>query len=257
MGAVYLYGLVDPRTDLLRYVGKTYSPKQRLKQHLKDGRLRPNRCHRSGWVRSLLNAGVEPEMVILEEVAADAWRKAETFWIGYLRYIGCDLVNSTGGGRGLDSFTAESRARMSASHTGKPTGKAGRPAPLALWVPRLKDFILTAPDGTEHLVKHLAAFCQERGIARPNLFKVLRGDLNHSQGWRIRYADQPKPSEPFLMISPSGASEWTDDLTQWCLDRKMKVEHFRVVLSGRKNHYNGWRIRHVEEPRASRQGHRG
>jgi hypothetical protein len=33
---IYIYGLVDPRTDKIRYVGKSNNPERRLYAHIKD-----------------------------------------------------------------------------------------------------------------------------------------------------------------------------------------------------------------------------
>lgn len=36
METVYIYGLRDPRYDVVRYVGKASDPEKRLRQHLSD-----------------------------------------------------------------------------------------------------------------------------------------------------------------------------------------------------------------------------
>jgi hypothetical protein len=57
----YIYTLVDPRTDEVRYVGRTVEPHQRLRQHLKDSHSSDIR----EWVNELQNEDLEPEMYLI------------------------------------------------------------------------------------------------------------------------------------------------------------------------------------------------
>jgi hypothetical protein len=96
---VSIYGLVDPRTNQLRYVGKTKkSLHKRLKNHVQDARYGFKR-HVCNWVGELLRLGLRPEIFVIEEVAGD-WAEAERFWIAYFRSIGAHLTNIAKGGQG-------------------------------------------------------------------------------------------------------------------------------------------------------------
>jgi len=112
-----IYGLLDPRNGYLRYVGKTATTlhKRRL-SHLSDVRRGRVYIPRHKWISELLAAGLEPEGVEIESDPAD-WREAEQHWIGFFRAAGCDLLNATDGGDGLESFrhTPETRAKQSAA----------------------------------------------------------------------------------------------------------------------------------------------
>jgi excinuclease UvrABC nuclease subunit len=48
---VYIYGLQDPETKEVRYIGKANNPKVRYRQHIKGGRL--NNQHKRGWINAL------------------------------------------------------------------------------------------------------------------------------------------------------------------------------------------------------------
>lgn len=95
-----VYGLCDPRTNELRYVGKTeLKLSMRLRGHLsRKGTERPTR--RSCWIKSLLLRGLKPDAFVIEEVAKVDMNDAEEFWIAYFRSIGADLTNGTKGGDG-------------------------------------------------------------------------------------------------------------------------------------------------------------
>jgi len=113
----FIYGLCDPRTGYLRYVGKANSPRVRLYRHHCVG---PQKNHRHDWLLNLKKNGLKPEMFIVEEVPVDQWEEAERFWICYFRSIGCPLVNATGGGDGVSNVTDETRAKLRAIALSRP-----------------------------------------------------------------------------------------------------------------------------------------
>lgn len=123
-----IYGLTDPRTGDVRYIGKSDDPSHRLRSHLAD----KSRCHRVHWLNSLRELGIRPGIVILE-VIADDWQEAERRWIAQYRADGFDLVNDTDGGDGLNNPGDETRQKMRIAHTGrKPSDACRRAVSLAL-----------------------------------------------------------------------------------------------------------------------------
>lgn len=115
--SIIIYGLADPRSGELRYVGKTSGPiHNRRLAHISDVRRGRTYIPRHKWLASLLAAGIEPEIFEIERISAD-WQEAESFWIIYFRFIGCDLLNATGGGDGLCSYRhrADTRLKQSAA----------------------------------------------------------------------------------------------------------------------------------------------
>ena len=110
-----IYVLIDPRTEEIRYVGRTSKkPEERLFGHI----YRSNRgCHKDRWIRQLRRAGLVPRMVVIQRVPLLCWREAERYWIGHFNSIGCPLTNSAEGGEGTPGcITSEkTRARMRAA----------------------------------------------------------------------------------------------------------------------------------------------
>ncbi len=116
---MYIYGLFDPVTKELRYIGKTNNIKNRLRCHLGD---KENNL-RTAWIKSLKSKNLKPSIFILEEVSDNEWTFWEQWYIEYFRYIGCRLTNMTAGGE-KDGMTGrkhseESKRKMSISHKGK------------------------------------------------------------------------------------------------------------------------------------------
>lgn len=96
-----VYGLVDPRTDELRYIGSTESPELRRFEHLVS-RIHTitERTKLGAWRRQLAKEGLEPKFVEMRwcEDAASMLAEEE-FWICYHRVeMGTDLLNVLGGG---------------------------------------------------------------------------------------------------------------------------------------------------------------
>jgi hypothetical protein len=105
----YIYGLCDPESGAVRYIGKSVRPFERYTNHLNER----SHCHRTHWIQSLLARGLKPALTILEEVAGEwPWQEAERFWIARAKREGWPLVNSTSGGDGVPDLPPETRERM-------------------------------------------------------------------------------------------------------------------------------------------------
>lgn len=97
MQTTFIYGLFDPISNELRYIGKADNPKNRLLKHIGEARRGvPN--HKNNWIRSILKVGLLPCISILEEVPIENWKEYEVAWIAKFRTSGAELVNGTNGG---------------------------------------------------------------------------------------------------------------------------------------------------------------
>lgn len=107
----FIYGLYCPTSQQVRYIGKSNKPAHRFRQHV--NRVKQLRTHRSlglgcqnnhkadkqdEWIDGLLEQGLEPSLVIFEEVPAqaDIWRAAERKWIRHMESQGHQLLNVVG-----------------------------------------------------------------------------------------------------------------------------------------------------------------
>lgn len=122
---IYIYGLRDPFTSEIRYVGKTVNLNRRYNSHI--SRCNESKRHSANWIRSIIQAGSKPILFIIEETSLENWQDRETFWINYYRNL-FDLTNITDGGkhdcvsRGRlgKKNSPEHIAKCIASRTGKP-----------------------------------------------------------------------------------------------------------------------------------------
>lgn len=94
---VKIYGLVDPRDNTIRYVGKTRGKlNKRLCEHCQDRRHRHNR-HKINWIKKLESLAMRPSIQLLEECEEAVWQERERDWIARLRP---QLMNVDAGGNG-------------------------------------------------------------------------------------------------------------------------------------------------------------
>jgi hypothetical protein len=117
----FIYGLIDPQTKELRYIGQTKIGMKRV--------LSEHSAHCRSWIRKLKRAGLKPEVIILER--PEDLNQAERNWIAFGRALGCPLTNIADGGEGnclkgpANGFYGkkhdeETRKRMSAAKKGRP-----------------------------------------------------------------------------------------------------------------------------------------
>ncbi len=92
-----IYGLIDPRTRKVRYIGMTMTTlEERLKQHMTTYRSK-RRDHpaKSAWIEELARLGLQPEIRLLETAHCPARFAREIAVIEDYLDQGADLVNRT------------------------------------------------------------------------------------------------------------------------------------------------------------------
>ncbi len=117
----FIYGLLDPRTNALRYIGKSNNPEKRLISHNQVF----NNTHKECWLQSLHKINLKPVLKIIDIVPKLKWQQYEIFWIAYYKKQGADLTNGNPGGFGGGTYTPEIQEKLRISRTGqKRTGQA-------------------------------------------------------------------------------------------------------------------------------------
>lgn len=118
----FIYGLIDPRTNELRYVGKTIDIADRMSRHIRKAKAGCVRhCRR--WIAGLLESGLVPEIAVLEISLSHLASDAEKFWIASMRLAGCRLTNLTDGGDGQSiGYRASPESRLKQSIAEKARG---------------------------------------------------------------------------------------------------------------------------------------
>lgn len=83
MGAIEIYGLTHPITREVKYVGKSVCIHMRYHQHLWMANKSARPTHLYKWIKELLDQGLKPGIIVLEEVNEDNWRERERHWIAH------------------------------------------------------------------------------------------------------------------------------------------------------------------------------
>lgn len=125
-----IYGLFDPVSQELRYIGKTQSRlSERLAHHIWRAEHEKSNTHKKQWILNLKRQNKKPEIVLLETCNSNSeLTDAEVFHIQYWKFLGCRLVNHTNGGEGCFGYkhTTESKQKMSVIKKNKPSHMAGK-----------------------------------------------------------------------------------------------------------------------------------
>lgn len=115
-----IYGLVDPETFELKYIGRSSSGLRRPRSHWENPLVatRHDKVHR--WCLSLLEKGLHPEIDILEEIdSSEQLNDLERFWIASIRASGADLKNITDGGDDLPDNRGSRNPMFGKTHPSK------------------------------------------------------------------------------------------------------------------------------------------
>lgn len=113
MPRTHIYTLSDPRTDEVRYVGKTRDPKGRIRNHI--GKREHN--HKGNWIESLRKLNLTPIVHFIDNVPTTEWSFWEQHWIQTFLGWGFKLTNMNAGGGLYARFTPELKAKHKASFT--------------------------------------------------------------------------------------------------------------------------------------------
>lgn len=90
-----IYGLIDPKTNKVMYIGMSYDPIHRLNNgHLSTQSLTKISSKKNCWLQSLLAEGLRPTIIVLEKnISFNNRLIRENYWITKYRHINPQLTN--------------------------------------------------------------------------------------------------------------------------------------------------------------------
>lgn len=98
----YIYALIDPTDNRIRYIGKTNNLDKRLSKHISEYKKQGFWTPKNQWIKSLLDKNVKPQIQPLLETTQEEVNKYEIEYIKKYRELIPDLTNDTNGGDGYD-----------------------------------------------------------------------------------------------------------------------------------------------------------
>jgi hypothetical protein len=88
----YIYKLIDPRDNYVRYIGQTINPQRRLLEHLRNSTSHTD--YKNRWLQSLKRQNLKPIFEPFLCVAEELLNEEELFWIKeYQKISGPKLTN--------------------------------------------------------------------------------------------------------------------------------------------------------------------
>ncbi len=179
-----IYTLSDPRTDEVRYVGKSCSGMKRPRNHRSPSNIE-SFTHKNNWLRSIVP--LKPVIEVVEEFSnPDGLVDAERFWIAQFRAWGFKLTNGTDGGDGLCGtiHSPETRARIGAGNRGKVRSEENR-----ISISRgLGARAFVDQHGTVYQTR--AEAVQRLGVHPSAVTAVLKGRRKSTGGYTFTYQTQ-------------------------------------------------------------------
>lgn len=102
-----IYGLQDPITFEIRYIGKTEKglsrPEYHLKKFLYNKKIQKYPLYK--WVKKCIKLGKIPKILIIQQFHNSKYlNDAEIFWIDFFKKQGSPILNMTKGGDGVIGY---------------------------------------------------------------------------------------------------------------------------------------------------------
>lgn len=124
-----IYGLFDPRTGEIRYIGKSSSGLRRPERHRHPSELAKDNSHKARWIRVLHKDGLTYGIIVLEKTNRELLNTDETKWIALARSNQWPLTNLTDGGEGVGRvFSEDTRKKISLAAKGRRKSESHRAA---------------------------------------------------------------------------------------------------------------------------------
>jgi hypothetical protein len=172
-----VYGLHDPITGELRYIGQTITTvQQRLSVHLSPNSLRRH-SYLARWLLGLTKRGMSPTWSVRAEAQDQAeLDRLEVEHIARARAEGARLVNISDGGGGRAGYvpSAEEREKIAAAQRGVP-----RPKHTEEWKARMSTLKAGVNTNTPEHMARLAEM--KRGVPRSEETKVKISEAKKGQ----------------------------------------------------------------------------
>lgn len=117
----YVYGLLDPNSNLIRYVGQSVDPRQRIKSHIRDLK-KGYGAYKINWINKLKEENKKPILQVLCCCSKEDVNWKETFYINLfqelLKKMDSNLTNSDFGLRSVSDQTTEGQKKASLAKNG-------------------------------------------------------------------------------------------------------------------------------------------
>jgi group I intron endonuclease len=200
---IFIYKLIDPISNEIRYVGKTKNTlTKRLYEHLTVRNLKPNN-HKNNWIKLLLSLNVKPKIELIEIVNANNWIQKEIYWINYFRENGYNLTNTSNGGEGSFGYKMSQESIKKSLETRQKNNTLTRSEDCKKAISQSKLGTTHSKEQTEHVANFLRKTILQYDLEQ-NIIKEWFGirkcakELNLNHNMIIKYLDSNIPYKGFI-----------------------------------------------------------
>jgi hypothetical protein len=163
----WVYALIDPRDNQVKYIGKSINPKARLREHIYKCKF--EHTEKGNWVKKLLSLSLEPQMKLLKEAQHTEIPYWEEYYIKHYKSFGINLLNYDDKGVGIVSGVNKKAIEKSKEITSR----------------KVYQYDLNGNLIKEH--KSLRDAERETGINHGNISKCCSGKFKHTGGFIFSY----------------------------------------------------------------------
>ncbi len=185
-----IYTLTCPDTLLVRYVGKTFNPKDRFfRHHSIDNR---EKSKRALWVNGLISKNKKPIIDIIDDCDEFNWCEKEIAYIKLYKSIGAKLLNmSSGGEQGALNykFTETQSEKLSKALKGKSKTKEHTENAKNARIKSLKDnpeLKIKLAKISSNILKNMTEEQKERSLNRRRLTFAKRNKIKLCDFYKMK-----------------------------------------------------------------------
>jgi hypothetical protein len=205
----WVYALIDPRDNQVKYIGKSINPKARLREHIL--KCNKERTKKGNWVKKLLSLSLEPQMKLLKEAQHTEIPYWEEHYIKHYKFDGITLLNYDDKGIG----TAKVRTKETIESMKEKTSR------------KVYQYDLNGNLLKEY--KSLRDAERETGINHGNISKCCSGKLKHSSAFIFSY-------EPNNSIEPlKNPNAQKKKILQIDVDGNVIAEYISIAEAAKAN----------------------
>ena len=209
MSKYLIYGLKNPKTQEIRYIGRSSSGMKRPYEHLRPHQL-TKKTHKSSWIKSLLSKDLTPEVVVLQsfvkhESLNKTLNEAEIYWMAYYKDNGHRLTNHTRGGKGILGYRHSEESKKKIAEANKTQDYSLHKEALSRGVStyykkeenRLKQAIACGAKPffvykNENIIgewQSIRKCARDLNLDSGSVTRVLKGEYSHTKGFIMEYKE--------------------------------------------------------------------
>lgn len=222
----FVYALIDQNGSRF-YIGKTNDPEKRRKRHVYDATNLELNYPVHNKIRKILRAGDNISVEIIEYGLTDGNVDArEQFWIAEHRKNSLKLYNVADGGEGGKGVTPAIIEKVRQKNIGKVLSEETR---------RKISLSNKGKKFSDQHKKKLSKSRKKRAITLETRHK-----MSNSAKGKINIKN-------YIAIDPEGIEHETPNgLTDFCRKHQLSVSNLHNVLTGKRRHHKGWRVRYAD-----------